>query len=272
MKNARIAALAAALVLFGDALAAQEVEYQVGPGDVLSISVWKQPDLSGRFTVGDDGFVPMPMLGRLNVGGLTRSAIESNLRSSLAAGYLRDPQVTVAIDQYRSQRVFVTGEVRQPGTITMSGPLSLLEALARAGSTTQQAGLQAIIARPSGTIPTLGATPLNGGSEIIRVDLNALQNGNLAQNVQLREGDTIFVPRAGTVHILGEVRSPGEYPVFPTTRVAELLSRAGGITDRGAMSHIRISRVVNGKKREMKAGLDDHLQPGDIVVVREGIF
>jgi SLBB domain len=116
-------------------------------------------------------------------------------RTELGNGYLENPQVTVSVDQYRSQRIFLVGEVRQPGTYPLTGDMTLIEALARAGSTTPNAGAEAIIVRvPPGRRPfdpSLPAQPQ--ASEVMNVDLRSLQQGATAQNLLLREGDTIVV-------------------------------------------------------------------------------
>lgn len=252
--------------------AAQEAGYRVGPDDVLRVSIWKQPALSGSYPVDEGGAVHLPLLGRVAVGGLTRQAIETVLAEALAAGYVRDPQVMVAVEQFRSQHIFITGEVREPGTVTLSGPMTLLEALARVGSTTEHAGRQAIIARPLS--PRRDGTPatFDGSAEIVRVDLGELLRGDVSGNVVMRDGDTIFVPRAETVHVLGAVHRPGEYPIYPETRIAEVISRAGGVTERGSDNRIRVTRVVNGKPRKLKVSLHDGLRAGDIVFVLERIF
>lgn len=263
--------MAAVFTLVSPALA-QETDYVVGPKDVINVSIWRQPTLSGTYTVDEEGAVHMPLVGRVPVRGLTRKDIESAVTTALSAGYVRAPQVTVSIEQFRSQNIFVTGEVRQPGAVSLSGRMSLLEALARAGSVTERAGLEAVIARPKSPSARSGPASFDGASDIIRVNLADLQSGNLGANMLMRDGDTVFVPRAPTVHVLGEVRTPGEYPVFPGSRVAEVLSRAGGVSERGASSRVRVMRVVGGKNKELKVSLQDTLQPGDIVVVRERIF
>lgn len=254
------------------AIGAQESGYRVGPDDVLRVSIWRQPTLSGSYPVDEGGDVHLPLVGRVTVSGLTRQAIETVLAEALAAGYVRDPQVMVAIEQFRSQRIFITGEVREPGPVTLSGRMTLLEALARVGSTTEHAGRQAIVARPLTPRGDGAPAAFDGSAEIVRVDLNALLSGNVAENLVMRDGDTIFVPRAPTVHVLGAVHRPGEYAIYPETRVAEVISRAGGVTERGSAGRIRVTRMLDGKPRKLKVTLHDGLRAGDIVFVLERIF
>ena len=130
-------ALAFSLVLLAPRPSAQSAgDYVIGPQDVLTIAVFDQTDLGGKFAVELDGSFTFPLIGRVKAGGLTIRDFEAQLKARLADGFFRNPQVTVAIEQYRSQRVFVTGEVRNPGSYALTGDMTLIEALARAGSTT----------------------------------------------------------------------------------------------------------------------------------------
>lgn len=249
--------------------------YVIGSHDVLSIAVWDQPDLSGKFTVEADGSFTFPLIGRVMAGGLTLRDLEGQLRKRLADGYFKNPQVSVAIEQYRSQQIFVIGEVRSPGAYPLTGDMTLIEALARAGSTTVEAGSEAVIVRaPAGRATTAPLLPnQQEASEVVRVNVRDLQGGQLLQNVTLRDGDTVFIPRAETIYVFGQVRSPGAYPLkTKDTTVLQALSVAGGVTDRGSTSRIKIVRLVDGKKTEMDAKLGDTVRPGDTVIVRERFF
>ena len=249
--------------------------YVIGPQDVLLITVWDQPDLSGKFTVETDGSFTFPLIGRLAASGLTLRDLEAELRKRLADGYFKAPQVSVAVEQYRSQRIFVIGEVRSPGAYQLTGDMTLIEALARAGSTTTEAAGEAVISRPpAGKAATAPVLPNpDEGVEVIRVNVRDLQSGQLSQNVALRDGDTIYVPRAETIYVFGQVRSPGAYPLRTMdTTVLQALSLAGGITDRGSTSRIKIVRLVNGQKKELNAKVGDPVKPGDTIIVRERFF
>jgi polysaccharide export outer membrane protein len=253
----------------------QQPDYLVGPQDVLTITVWDQNDLSGKFTVETDGSFTFPLIGRIQAGGLTLRQIEAELKKRLADGYFKNPQLTVAVDTYRSQRVFITGEVRTPGTYTLTGDMSLIEALSRAGSTTQFAGAEVVIVRTAAGKAASGPLLPNQveNATSIRVDLKELQSGGLTHNVQLKDGDTIFVPAAETVYVFGQVKNPGAYPLrTKDTTVLQALALAGGVTDRGATNRIKIVRIVDGKKKEIKVGLTDIIQPGDTIMVPERYF
>jgi polysaccharide export outer membrane protein len=263
------------LVPYSAASQQQSPDYLVGPQDVLSITVWDQADLSGKFTVEADGSFNFPLIGRVQAGGLTLRAIETELKKKLADGYFKNPQLTVAVDTYRSQRVFVVGEVRVPGPVTLTGNMSLIEALSRAGSTTPTASTEAVIVRaPEGKTASGPVLPgQSNATEIVRVNLQDLQSGGTAKNVMLRDGDTVFVPRAETIYVFGQVRSPGSYALqSKETTVMQALSLAGGVTDRGSTGRLKIVRVVKGVKKEIKVKLTDLVQPGDTLVVPERFF
>src|SRR5688572_5249586 len=267
-----IAVAALVLVTLPGGVDAQVNNYVVGPQDVLMITVFDQQDLSGKYTVDGDGSVSFPLIGRLRAGGRTLHEVEDALRKALADGFFRDPQVSVGVEQYRSQRVFVVGEVRAPGSYQLSGDMTLIEVLARAGSTTDAAAGEAMIVRPRSASagPVLPEQQQN--ADVIRVDIKELQSGRLSHNAPLRDGDTIFVPRAEVIYVFGQVRNPGAYTVQKGTTVLQALSLAGGVTDRGTTGRIRIARIVSGKKTEVRVKVEDLVEPGDTVIVPERFF
>ncbi len=275
-----IRAAAAAVLVLGLAAvparaADQSPDYVVGPQDVLAITVWDQADLSGKFTVEADGSFTFPLIGRVHAGGLTLRAVEAEMVKKLADGYFKNPQVTVMVDTYRSQRVFIVGEVRVPGTYTLTGSMSLIEALSRAGSTTPAASSEVIIVHaPEGKGASGPVLPEQSSpSQTVHVDLNDLQRGGAAENITLRDGDTVFVPRAATIYVFGQVKNPGAYALQTKgTTVMQALALAGGVTDRGAAGRVKIVRIVNGAKKEIKVKLTDLVQPDDTLVVPERFF
>ena len=244
-----------------------QTDYVVGSQDVLTVTVFGEPELTGKYTVEQDGTFTFPQIGRVKAGGMTLRGLEQDLKAKLADGFLRNPQVAVAIENYRSQRILVIGEVRTPGEYQLNGEMTLLSALARAGSTTPMAGREATIVRPKRNVK-LGEEP----SEIIKIDLTALQAGNMTLNMSLQDGDTVNVPKAQSVFVTGQVKSPGAYAAEPGATVLQVLSLAGGLTDRGSDNRIRIQRTENGKKVEVSAKLTDVVKPGDTIIVRERFF
>jgi polysaccharide export outer membrane protein len=249
-------------------------DYVIGPQDVLTITSYDQADMSGKFTVEADGTFTFPMIGRVKAGGLTLRGLEAAIKTQLKdEGYFRNPQITVAVDTYKSQKVFIVGEVRTPGTYPLSGNMNLVEALARAGSTLPTASGEAVIvhAGENASGPTMPVS--DDMKDLVRVNLRDLEKGTVTSNAALRDGDTVFVPRAQSIYVFGQVKNPGAYAMQQTdTTVLQALSLAGGVTDRGTTSRIKIVRIVNGDKRELKVKLTDLVQPGDTVIVSERFF
>lgn len=251
-----------------------QAKYQVGAQDQLRVTVFDAEELNGTYRVDADGFITFPLLGRIEVGGLTIAECQEKLRSMLAAGYIRNPQLRIDMDEYKSQSVFVSGEVRAPSEIRMTGTMTLLKALAQAGSPTSAASSELTIARQRkpGTQPA-GSGSGNGApdAEVIRVNWRDLQVGK-ANDVVLQDGDVVYIPKAQTFFIQGYVRNGGSYVLEPGTTVEQAIAIAGGLTDRGTTRGIKATRMVNGKSTEVSLTLSDVVQPGDVITIRQRLF
>ncbi len=241
--------------------------YVVGSQDVLVITSYDQSELSGEFRVEADGTFGFPLVGRIEAGGKTLRDVETALRLQLTeGGFFKQPQITVAVKEYRSRKIFVLGEVRKPGVHALSGTMRLVEALALADSITPAAGPEVVII-PSSDDASRPAR------ETVKVNLRNLEEGDASQNVLLREGDTILVPRAEDIYVFGQVKSPGAYALRDDEMtVLQALSLAGGVTDRGATGRIEIVRIVQGERQEVRVELSDQVLPGDTIVVPERFF
>ncbi len=262
------------LLVLSASLSAQSAgDYVIGPQDVLTIQVYDQADLGGKYTVETDGTFSFPLIGRVKAGGMTLRSFEGELKTKLADGYFKNPQVTVGVETYRSQRVFVMGEVRSPGPVPLTGGMTLIEALARAGSTMPTASGELAIVRAK-----QGASgPVIPGQredvDVVRASIRELEGGAMSQNVQLHDGDTIFVPRAESIYVFGQVKTPGAYALVQRdTTVLQALSLAGGVTENGAMNRVKIVRLVDGEKKEIKVKLTDLVRAGDTLIIPEKYF
>lgn len=245
--------------------AAADTEYLVGPQDVLSVRIYGEEKLSGRIRIDNDGSFPFEYLGRVKAEGMTTAQIEAYLAKALGDGYLRNPQVSVEVVEYRSQSVFVTGEVRSPNKYSLPGNSTLMDLLTLAGSITPNAGnwVQITHARKGGDM--LG--PSASAEYDLRVNLRDIQTGK-AQNVKMRDGDTIFVPKADRVWVVGQVRNPQGVMYEEGMTVFEAIAAAGGITEKGSNSRIEIVRIEKGQRKSLDAKQTDVLKPGDQVNVR----
>lgn len=251
-----------------------EPDYVVGPQDVLRISVFGEPTLSGSFRVDNDGSFSYPFLGRVKAMGLTGAALEMQIAKSLADGYLRNPQVSVGVEQYRSQSVYIMGEVRVPSKYSLSGNSSLVEALMQAGWITPTAGFDVLIIHPRGG--ATGAVLQNElqdiKADVTRVNLRDIEAGKLPQNIRIQDGDTILVPRALRISVLGQVRTPGSIVYEPGMTVQAAIAQAGGQTEKGSTRRVKIIRIENKARKEVDAELTDLVQPNDIVQVGQRLF
>jgi polysaccharide export outer membrane protein len=248
-------------------------DYVVGAQDVLSISVLGESDLTRTVGVDADGTVDYPYVGRVKAGGLTLRVIKAAIEKQLVqGGYFVAPQVSVEVAKYRSQNVFVLGEVRVPGQYALTGSMSVLQVLAAAGSPTSAAAGYIVITRPAGVQPALPQPETAGGSSL-RVSMNALQNGQLPEGFALRDGDSINVPRAESVYVTGYVKAPGPYVIDGSLTVLQVISMAGGPTERGATGRVKIFRRVGDKVQEVKnVNLSDIVKPGDTIQVPQRYF
>jgi polysaccharide export outer membrane protein len=239
--------------------------YVIGPQDQLSITVFEEPSLTGKYRVENDGFFNFPFLERVRAAGRTLSGLQAEMTKLLADGFLRNPQVRVEIDQYKSQTIFVTGEVRNPNEYTMTGSsMTLLQALAMAGSPTANASNEVIVSRQ----------PVTPGAEmeIIRVNRKDLELGRAGYDLGLKDGDVINVPKAQTFYISGYVRNTGTYVLDPGLTVEQAVALAGGLTERGSSRRMVASRLVKGKLTDVSVKLEDKVQAGDTIKVPSRFF
>jgi polysaccharide biosynthesis/export protein len=239
--------------------------YFIGPQDLLKITVLDEPELTNNYRVDSDGFITFPYIGRVLAGGLNPGDLQERIKSMLSPAYIKNPQVRVEIDQYKSQSVMVSGEVRQPGKIPMTGAMTVLEALAAAGSPTPAASSELTIAHPKKP----GSDQQD--SEIVRVNWKALQLGK-GTDIVLQDGDLLNIAKAQTFFITGQVKNSSSYVLEPGTTVEQAIAMAGGLTERGSDSRIRASRTVNGRRVPVSLSLSDIVQPGDTITVQQRIF
>jgi len=237
--------------------------YVIGPQDSLSVIVTDEADLTNKYRVDTDGTITMPYLNRVPVAGLTLAEAQVKIAQMLQAGYLRNPQVRVEVDQFKSRRVFVSGEVRTPGYVTMAGTtMTLLEALALAGSPTQNASNDIKVVHPS--------KPGEKPNEPITVNRNELELGRA--DITLQDGDIVNVPVAQRFFISGFVKNTGYYVLDLGTTVSQAIVLAGGLTDRGSDRRIKIGRLVNGKMVDISAELTDKVLANDEIKIPSRIF
>jgi polysaccharide biosynthesis/export protein len=254
--------------------AAVPEEYVVGPQDVLALTVFNDEAMSRpALVVDNDGTIDCPLLGRIKVIGKTARQIEEDLRvryglkrdaaGKVVGGIFLNPNLSIVVKEFRSQRVMVQGSVRSPGEVELQGDPTLTRALATAGYPTPESGSYVLI-----THATDGIVKPEDQQRVPRAEI---ENGR-ASRIRLRAGDTVFVPTADKFFIGGEVRSPGFYNLPADLTVMKALGVAGGATDRANTKKIRIQRVVDGTPVEIKAEDSTPVMPGDTIIVHRRVF
>jgi polysaccharide export outer membrane protein len=249
-------------------------DYLIGPEDVIEITVWGHQDLQRQVAVSLDGTITFPLIGEVKATGRSVQALEKILATKLSDGYLVKPQVTINVKEYKSQKVYIMGEVKNPGTYPVTKKNDLLFTLSLAGGFTPNAGNEVMIVRPrnGGGKPISLEEARNRRDTIIRVNLKAALDGDVSQNAVIQNGDTITVQKMPFFFVLGEVKNPGKYNLEEGTTVLMGISMAGGLTPKAAENRSRSVREVAGKKEEIRVKLNDLVQSGDTIVVPESFF
>ena len=258
----------------------EPTEYTMGAEDIVRVSVLGHEDLTQTIVVQADGTFIFPLIGRVKAADLTPKELERKITTLLAQGFVRNPQVTVSVQEYRSKTVFVVGEVSRPGSFPLSGRMTVLELLAKAGPTSA-AGAEVVIVRPKGPVSgPIVPVDLTGAqtqdvssqADLIRINVHDIQMGQLDKNVLIRPNDTVFVTQAPRIFVTGEVRNPGAITFFPGVTVRKAINTAGGFSADAATGKIRVVREVEGKPKELKISIDDPVQPGDTIIVKTKLF
>ena len=267
------------------------------PADVIDVVVLGQPTLSGDFALDKDGGINYPLIGRVEASGLSPADLAKKLQTLLGAGFIRKPEVSVRVKEYRSRPVLVLGEVVKPGIYSLKGDRSVLTVLSDAGGLSANAGHEFLVARPpegseAAAIEQFASMPLVPGlsdavrlpdadqlppgalkgSDVFRASFRELMNGNAEQNVILEGGDIVFVPRAAQIFVTGQAARPAAFKYVDGMTVQDALQLAGGISERGSIKRLKIVRFEAGKRKEIKAELTDVLKPGDTLNVGERFF
>ncbi len=257
--------LAGVAVCFSPASAFAQ-DFIVGEGDVLKVTVYGHSDLDATVRIGGDGSVVMPLLGPVEVTGLPVSEIAKKMTGLFADGYLINPQVSVFVEEFRSKRAVILGQVQKPGLYELPGQTTLLELISKAGGLKEDAGAKVVIKRKSGA----GTKD----EDVVTIDLKRLvEQGEISLNLQVQDGDSIYINKAGVFFVTGEVKKPASYKVEEDTTVIKAITMAGGLTDKASATNIKIIRKKEGREEIFqKVKMDDPVLPDDVIVVPESFF
>lgn len=276
MKRTRLAVLLIVVVSALPLFAQDSTDYVIGPKDLLEISVLEIPDLNVQRRVTDAGTIDLPLLGTFNVSGMNATQARAQLEELLRNKYVNRANVSVIVKEFANKPVSVVGAVTKPGSLTISGRWSLLQAISAAGGLDQTAGRKIYVLRraDNGLSDTL---------EIKRDDL--LQSASSTWNIPILPGDVVNIPARSTVKVfcLGEVKQPGALEFDSDDRISLLsvIAKAGGLTDRASNGILIKRKGPDGKDVETKVNYkaviagkqpDIALKADDVVVVQESFF
>jgi polysaccharide export outer membrane protein len=250
--------------------------YRIGPRDLLEIRVFETPELNVSRRVSEDGKINLPLVGEIEVGGMTENEAAQKIKDVLEGKLLQRASVAVQVQEFRSRPISLIGSVRQPGNLSFSGRWTLLEAITAAGGLAEGHGnLIYVLRRSENGLSDQVAVPVD--DLLVRADSKA--------NIPIIAGDLINVP--GTVEVmvycLGEFHQPGALSFKSSDRITLLtaIARASGLTDR-ASNKILIKRNAPGSaKTEIIANYkrilagedpDVELESGDVIVIKESFF
>ena len=262
----RLAPLAgAALLVFSShAYGQQNSRETLGPGDTVRVTVFQNPDLATESRLSERGTIVFPLIGEVSLKGRTPAAAGTHIADLLKKGeFLKNPQVTVALTTVRSRQVSVLGHVTRPGRYTLEDSARLTDILALAGG---------VAATGDDVITVM----LTRGGKVTKHEIDVpkmYRTGNLKGNIEVQNGDTIFVQPAPVFYIYGEVQRAGAYRLQPNMAVMHALSLGGGLTPRGTERGMQIQRrMPDGSEQKLTVRPFDKVQPNDVIYVQESLF
>ncbi len=280
LKHARQSAAVVALLTawaLAPAAAGATAEEVSGPqtGDLVKVTVYGQPDLTTLARVASDNTISFPFVGRVKVGGVSTEQAQNNIARALdQEGILRNPQVNVLVETegaMSGEYVTILGHVEKPGRYSLGddseiATRSLLDLIAVAGGTTQDANSRVVLFHDSDNE--------SGKRKRVEIDLDSVMRGEALQeaNASLEPGDVVIVPEEDVFYIYGQVSRPGRYPLEKNMMVMQAISVGGGVTERGNEGAIVLTRHSGGKQQRLNADLQDVIQPGDVIYVKEKFF
>lgn len=250
--------------------------YHIGPKDLVEIKVFEVPELNVELRVSEEGTIDLPLVGYVDVEGLTENELALRLKVLLESEYVQRASVAVQVREFRFKPIAVIGAVKNPGELAFSGRWTLLQALIAAGGLAERHGNVVYVLRNAA----------NGLSDQLEIDLNELLvRGNPRVNVPIFANDLINVPAPVPISIfcLGEVTRPGALEFLTTERITLLaaIARAGGLTDRASSKILIKRRDSSGRETELEFNYkriiagdhpDVELEPNDVVVVKRSFF
>ncbi len=255
--------LASFMLLLGvwvNGASADEANYLLGPGDMLKITVYNNPDLTLETRITETGTISFPLLGEVALGGMTASAAEKKLSNQLeTGGFVKQAQINILVMQFQSKMVSILGSVYKPGRYPLDRTMNLTEVLALAGGVPADGSDMITVIDKSGKI---------------EYDLrNIVKNADGSKNINLVGGEIIYVPRAPMFYIYGEAQRPGSYRIERDMTVMQALAIGGGPTPRGTQRGVQLHRRnASGVVEVLRPELTDLVKQDDVLFIKESLF
>ena len=247
------------------ALAQPQNDYPLAAGDTIRVQVFQNPDLTIETRVSESGSITYPLIGSVDLGGLSIAGAEKKIADALQkGGFIRQPQVTIVLLQIRGSQVSVLGQVNRPGRVPLeTANTRLSDMLANAGGAT-----------PGGDDVVIVSGERGGKPFYKMVDIPAIYlNDKPEDDIVLKGGDTIYVHRAPVFYIYGEAQRPGAFRIERGMTVMQALAQGGGPTGRGTENKLRLTRKrPDGKMEQITPQLTDPVLPNDVIYVNERLF
>jgi polysaccharide biosynthesis/export protein len=287
------------------AIAETKEDYRIGPGDVIGINIDRAPELSGEFRVSASGTIYMDYLGRMTVQNMTQEELSALIADGLRGRYLKNPSVSITIEQINSHTFFIQGAVNRPGAYQLEGKPTLMKLIIVAGGLSVNHGTSAYIIRevkqpmsnpvlhrtaaapPTGDEPRIESQESKEKEddmyELIRVSISGLFRGDFDKNMYVEPGSIINIPPADVFFVAGEVHAPGSFPFREGTTLRQAISLAQGtnfkaasgsglifredpVTRRRQEIKVDIASVMNGKKDDIP------ILANDVIIVPNSRF
>jgi len=239
-------------------------DYLLGGGDTVDIVVYGQSDLTTTARISqDDGTITFPLLDEVAIAGLSPEEAGRKIAKLLRdGGFIKNPQVSLTVKEFQSQKIPVMGQVNKPGQYTLKGESRVIDLISEAGGLKEDAAdIIAVVKKE------------NGKQVKHEIDLLRFYAGDMGQNIKVSRGDFIMVPKMDEFYIHGEVQSPGLYRLERNMTVMQALSVGGGVSDRGSLRGIVVTRNQgDGTTKKLKLDLTSKVKPNDVLYVKERLF
>jgi polysaccharide export outer membrane protein len=241
-------------------------DYLLGAGDLIQMTVFESEELNTKVRVSSRGFITLPLLGQVRVKGMTAHDAEVHIENLYSENFIKNPHVSVFVEEHLSQRITLIGQFKQPGTYDYLSKMQLLDVMALAGGLNEKASRTAQIKRRSES----------GQLQTILIDLEKIiREGQSELNIAMKGGDVVFVPEAGMFFVDGAVRNPGAYHIKSNTKVVDAISVAGGLAPYAKTKTVILVRHMGkGERKVLELEMNDidvqetSIQDRDLLLVR----